>query len=73
MYFKSLSTMGRTSTTTPVYYREDKRTWDKPRHLRPNPKSLIGELSRLWHRVKVDSGIGLSCKYVGVDSEVDIS
>jgi hypothetical protein len=26
---------------------------------KPNPKSLVGELSRLWHRVKVDSGIGL--------------
>jgi hypothetical protein len=26
---------------------------------RPNPKSLTGGSSRLWHRVKVDSGIGL--------------
>jgi hypothetical protein len=26
---------------------------------RPNPKSLTGGESRLWHRVKVDSGIGL--------------
>jgi hypothetical protein len=28
--------------------------------LRPNSKSLPGGESRLWHRVKVDSGIGLS-------------
>jgi hypothetical protein len=25
--------------------------------LRPNPKSLTGGLSRLWHGVKVDSGV----------------
>jgi hypothetical protein len=27
---------------------------------RPNPKSLAGGESRLWHRIKVDSGIGFS-------------
>ncbi len=36
--------------------------------LRLNPKSLIGVYSRLWHRVKVDSGIGLPIgKCVGVE------
>ncbi len=43
--------------------------------LRPNPKSLTGGLSQLWHRIKVDSDIGLpmvNAKCVWVDSEVDI-
>jgi hypothetical protein len=31
----------------------------KSARLRPNPKSLTGGYSRLWHRVKVDSDIGL--------------
>jgi hypothetical protein len=43
---------------------------------RPNPKSLTGGQSRLWHRVKVDSGKGMpkKCpfKCVGVDPGVDI-
>jgi hypothetical protein len=35
--------------------------------LRPNPKSLTGGLSRLWHRDRVDHG-----KCVGVDHGLDI-
>ncbi len=41
---------------------------------RPNPKSLTGGWSRLWHRVKVDSGTGLPAHgtCVWVDYGVDI-
>jgi hypothetical protein len=42
--------------------------------LRLNPNSLTGGKNRLWHRVKVDSGVGLHAhgKCVGVEYGVDI-
>ncbi len=41
-------------------------TVQKVRKFRSNPKSLAGGKSRLWHRVKVDSGIGLPKAMVNV-------
>jgi hypothetical protein len=46
----------------------------RPKDLRPNPKSLTGGLSRLWHGVMVDSDIGLPMVNVfgWIDSRGDI-
>jgi hypothetical protein len=57
-----------TSTVTPVHFGYRPRA-------RPKAKSKVPEYSRLWHRVKVDSGKGLPKahgKCVGVHSGVDI-